>query len=1068
MRRRRFSFPGLPSITLSAAIFIVALFVRLAPSGLYVTPDEPIWVHRSIQFLDALEARDWARIPQTGHPGITTMALGAAGVKIMQLLQPTTAAVHLDWIVRMAWLAPENADAFDHLSFFLPAGRALMAGVASLGLVLAYGLGRRGLGERAARWLALLLALDPFFAGHAGLLHTDALQATFVLLAVVLALPSAVKPSAKTATRVAATPSERGKPSRAAWTRAMARWDGVALCLALAGLTKTLGLLVAPGLALAMLVWGSGSWLRRVLRVGLVAALSLGFLLALTPTFFATPQAALAVLFQAVSYHEGIGLRDVFFAGEMRVDPGPLFYPVVLVFRLTPPVLLGLFAVVPRRKSAHPVPWRTVATAGLPALGYVLALTLATKKFDRYVLSAVPLLALIATLSLAQLRRCWRRALVALLLLPWAAVAVVPLHYATPLLGGPWIAQDVVPLGWGEASGLAAGRLNGLLPEPQAASLLTGNVPGTAGRFAGTTRAYDDRLVGCTEAIISGIGQSYPGYVAREDIEVGGRQLATLFVSEAALQAGASDQAQMSLVVPGPLPGMQGQAAAPVTTTAGLELWLNNRVGTSVPFLWLQAPDCYPATDAQLAALLDEAQAAGDIVCRPTEPVGGFTASQCVLRTALATSPTIAARFAGALDLVAVTWNKTVDRAEPLAVRLRLQPLVQLGEVDVYLVLQTGEGVHRIVWAEGGQRLVNDWTWPAPQWPVGEIADATAYIWVPHHMPPGTYDLVMMLSGTQGWLSLVEGDGAFGGIMLRLGDVEVPGRASAAASLEVTPSPDPAWPGLRVVGIEPPEPQITAGRSLHASIGVERVAGTPPAALSWMLVCDGEVRQEGAAPWEPGDPVSWSLGERYKIAYALRVDTSLPEGLCRVVMRLPPGDPASGADGPGDDGNLVLGDVVIAQRSRQFALPRDPARVLNVDVAAFESAGNFAQLVGGDVEDATVRPGQAVDVTLYWRALAPAMVDYTAFVHLAGSDGRIWAQSDQMPAGGEAPTVTWSPGEVIVDRHRVHLPPDIEPGRYTLSAGLYNAEHGDRATLTIGGVRLDGDSVAVGELTVAP
>jgi hypothetical protein len=80
--------------------------------------------------------------------------------------------------------------------------------------------------------------LDPLLIGHAGLLHTDALQATFVLLAVLFAIP----------------PSSRTDLLRGRWPSIV--FSG--LFLALAGLTKLLGLLIAPGLALALLIWGRG------------------------------------------------------------------------------------------------------------------------------------------------------------------------------------------------------------------------------------------------------------------------------------------------------------------------------------------------------------------------------------------------------------------------------------------------------------------------------------------------------------------------------------------------------------------------------------------------------------------------------------------------------------------------------------------------------------------------------------------------------------------------------------------------------------------------------------------
>ena len=127
---------------LSAALFLVAMLVRLAPMGRYVTPDEPIWVLRAVRFGDAVAAGDWAAIPETGHPGVTTMALGALGVRITAWLHPAEADAHLMWIRQMAWLAPENGAAFTHLAYFLPAGRLLVMLTTSLALVGAYHLAR--------------------------------------------------------------------------------------------------------------------------------------------------------------------------------------------------------------------------------------------------------------------------------------------------------------------------------------------------------------------------------------------------------------------------------------------------------------------------------------------------------------------------------------------------------------------------------------------------------------------------------------------------------------------------------------------------------------------------------------------------------------------------------------------------------------------------------------------------------------------------------------------------------------------------------------------------------------
>ncbi|RLC63084.1 MAG: hypothetical protein DRI80_04790, partial [Chloroflexota bacterium] len=213
------------------SIFVICSFaLRLAPLGRYVTPDEPAWVYRAVRFADALSARDWAAIPSTGHPGVTTMWLGALGVAVRRLLAPAESVAHLDWIRRLAWLAPENGEAFRHLAFFLPYGRVAVALVTTLGLVALYPLLARLFDRRVALLTVGLLACDPFLVGHSGLLHTDALLATFSLLALVTAL------------------NGLREPRRAVWWALSGLFAGLAL------LTKTPAIILLPCILLLLAI----------------------------------------------------------------------------------------------------------------------------------------------------------------------------------------------------------------------------------------------------------------------------------------------------------------------------------------------------------------------------------------------------------------------------------------------------------------------------------------------------------------------------------------------------------------------------------------------------------------------------------------------------------------------------------------------------------------------------------------------------------------------------------------------------------------------------------------------
>ncbi|HJX39800.1 MAG TPA: hypothetical protein VJ714_14480, partial [Anaerolineae bacterium] len=95
--------------------------------------------------------------------------------------------------------------------------------------------------------------------------------------------------------------------------------------------------------------------------------------------------------------------------------------------------------------------------------------------------------------------------------------------------------------------------------------------------------------------------------------------------------------------------------------------------------------------------------------------------------------------------------------------------------------------------------------------------------------------------------------------------------------------------------------------------------------------------------------------------------------------------------------------------------------------------------------------GATVHLTLYWQGLLPMNTDYAVFVHVVDSAGTIWAQCDSMPMGGEKPTSTWTPGEIIEDEYQMAI--DVEGPRqgYSVQLGLYDPDTGGRLPLADGG-----------------
>jgi hypothetical protein len=90
------------------------------------------------------------------------------------------------------------------------------------------------------------------------------------------------------------------------------------------------------------------------------------------------------------------------------------------------------------------------------------------------------------------------------------------------------------------------------------------------------------------------------------------------------------------------------------------------------------------------------------------------------------------------------------------------------------------------------------------------------------------------------------------------------------------------------------------------------------------------------------------------------------------------------------------------------------------------------------------RPGQLLTVTLSWLTFKPIPVDHSIFVHLVDGAGKMWAQHDGPPDGGNYPTSRWCEGAQFDDAHVLDLPADLPPGNYLLVVGLYNPGNGER------------------------
>jgi 4-amino-4-deoxy-L-arabinose transferase-like glycosyltransferase len=111
--------------------------------------------------------------------------------------------------------------------------------------------------------------------------------------------------------------------------------------------------------------------------------------------------------------------------------------------------------------------------------------------------------------------------------------------------------------------------------------------------------------------------------------------------------------------------------------------------------------------------------------------------------------------------------------------------------------------------------------------------------------------------------------------------------------------------------------------------------------------------------------------------------------------------------------------------------------------------GDAIVLVGYDRSPHSPRPGETMQVSLYWQALRPLDTEYHSFIHLLNAEGHVVAQIDHQPGGVYYPTTLWQPGERLRDDHLLTIPADAPEGVYSLLAGMY-ALSGDGTLLPLG------------------
>ena len=126
------------------------------------------------------------------------------------------------------------------------------------------------------------------------------------------------------------------------------------------------------------------------------------------------------------------------------------------------------------------------------------------------------------------------------------------------------------------------------------------------------------------------------------------------------------------------------------------------------------------------------------------------------------------------------------------------------------------------------------------------------------------------------------------------------------------------------------------------------------------------------------------------------------------------------------------------------------------------------RLLGYDIEERVIKPGEFLPITLYWQSLKVMERDYTVYLKLLGADNEVIGQADTYPGLGSYPTTFWQEGDIIKDAYALGIERPVEPPFAAfIEVGLYETET-LRDLAAYGGEGQVVDRLIIGRVKIVP
>ncbi len=129
--------------------------------------------------------------------------------------------------------------------------------------------------------------------------------------------------------------------------------------------------------------------------------------------------------------------------------------------------------------------------------------------------------------------------------------------------------------------------------------------------------------------------------------------------------------------------------------------------------------------------------------------------------------------------------------------------------------------------------------------------------------------------------------------------------------------------------------------------------------------------------------------------------------------------------------------------------------------------GESMELLGYRLTADDLLPGRYLEITLYWRCLAPMESNYTVAVQALDYGRRFYGGVDSYPGGGNFATRLWQPGDVFADHYRLRVGKDFPaPGLAQMQVTVYDRDVRENLAVTEASGAPAGDAAVFGRLRV--